>query len=362
MNKIILNYIIKNFLKSFFIIMIVFFCFGIILNLFEEIEFFKSLDVNFFTPLVLTSMIVPGIIIQSLPFIIFISSMWFMLKIRNNKDLLILKVYGYSNLKIFFILATTSFILGWLVLVLVSPITSSLTKFYEKTKSNYSKETNHLISFNKNGIWIKESLNNNQRIISADKLNNYDLINVTIFHLDSEYQLIEKISSERINIKDFDWEIDQARIFKFEDNIFKSKETTNLKIKSVYNYDKITNLFKNFETISFLDLTLRYNKLISNGYNSLFLKQTLNTHLSLPFLLLLMTGIAAILTMHTLKDSNNLTYIILGLIVVVVVFYFKDLSLALGKTARISMTLSIWAPVIILSFFSFIGILQINEK
>ncbi len=362
MNKIILNYIIKNFLKSFFIIMIVFFCFGIILNLFEEIEFFKSLNVNFFTPLVLTSMIVPGIIIQSLPFIIFISSMWFMLKIRNNKDLLILKVYGYSNLKIFFILATTSFILGWLVLVLVSPITSSLTKFYEKTKSNYSKETNHLISFNKNGIWIKESLNNSQRIISAHKLNNYDLINVTIFHLDSEYQLIEKISSERVNIKDFDWEIDQARVFKFEDNIFKSKEITNLKIKSVYNYDKITNLFKNFETISFLDLTLRYNKLISNGYNGLFLKQTLNTHLSLPFLLLLMTGIAAILTMHTLKDSNNLTYIILGLIVVVVVFYFKDLSLALGKTARISMTLSIWAPVIILSFFSFIGILQINEK
>ena len=79
MNKIILNYIIKNFLKAFFIIMIVFFCFGIILNLFEEIEFFKSLDVNFFTPLVLTSMIVPGIVIQSLPFIIFISSMWFML-------------------------------------------------------------------------------------------------------------------------------------------------------------------------------------------------------------------------------------------------------------------------------------------
>ena len=362
MNSIILNYLIKSFIKKFLLVISIFYLFGIILNLFEEVEFFKNLDVNFITPLILTSIFIPSLIVKILPFIIFISSMWFMLKIRNNKDLLILKVYGYSNLKIFFILATTSFVLGWLVLVLMSPITSSLTKFYEKTKSNYSKETNHLISFNKNGIWIKESLNNTQRIISADKLDNYDLINVTIFHLDNEYQLIEKISSERINIKDFDWEIDQARLFKFDNNIFKSKKITKLKIKSVYNYDKITNLFKNFETISFLDLTLRYNKLISNGYNNLFLKQTLNTHLSLPFLLFLMTGIAAILTMHTLKDSNNLTYIILGLIVVVVVFYFKDLSLALGKTARISMTLSIWAPVIILSFFSFIGILQINEK
>ena len=51
-------------------------------------------------------------ITKLLPFIIFISSMWFMMKIRNNKDLLTLKVYGYSNIKIFFILAFTSFILG----------------------------------------------------------------------------------------------------------------------------------------------------------------------------------------------------------------------------------------------------------
>ena len=42
-------------------------------------------------------------------------------------------------------------------------------------------------------------------------------------------------------------------------------------------------------------------------------------------------------------------------------FYFKDLSLALGQTERIPMTLAIWSPVIALSF-SFIGILQINEK
>ena len=41
MNNIIFNYLLKNFLKSFFIIISVFYCFGIILNLFEEIEFLK---------------------------------------------------------------------------------------------------------------------------------------------------------------------------------------------------------------------------------------------------------------------------------------------------------------------------------
>ena len=188
-----------------------------ILNLFEEIEFFKDLEVSFITPiLIVTSIFVPGIIIQLLPFIIFISSMWFMLKIRNNKDLLTLKVYGYSNIKIFCILAFTSFILGWLVLIIINPISSSLTKFYEKTKSNYSKDVEHLASFNNNGIWIKEPYENGQRIITAEELEGSNLINVTIFHLNSNFRIIEKIKSDKVNISNKEWVIKNAKFLKEE--------------------------------------------------------------------------------------------------------------------------------------------------
>ena len=362
MNKIILKYIIINFLKTFFISVLVFYSFGLILNLFQEIEFFKDLEVGFITPLIVTSIFVPSIIIQLLPFIIFISSMWFMLKIRNNKDLLTLKVYGYSNIRIFCILAFTSFVLGWLVLIIINPISSSLTKFYEKTKSNYSKDVEHLASFNNNGIWIKEPYENGQRIITAEELDGENLINVTIFHLNGNFQIVEKIKSDKVNISNKEWIIKDANFLKEQDNVFEKKDFANLKINSEYDYEKITSLFKNFETISFLDLTLNYNELIKFGYNDILLKQILNLHLSLPFFLLMMTGLASIFSMNTLKNSSNLSYIILGLVVSVLTFYFKDLSLALGKTDRIPIILSIWAPVIILSFFTLIGIVQINEK
>ena len=49
MNKVLLNYLLKGFLKSFLIIVCVFYCFGFILNLLEEVEFFKNIDVNFTT-------------------------------------------------------------------------------------------------------------------------------------------------------------------------------------------------------------------------------------------------------------------------------------------------------------------------
>ena len=93
-----------------------------------------------------------------------------------------------------------------------------------------------------------------------------------------------------------------------------------------------------------------------------FLDQSLHSLLSLPFFLMVMTGLASILTMNALKKSNNFKFIIVGLVSTVLIFYFKDLSIALGQTDRIPLILSIWAPVIVLGLFIFIGILQINEK
>ena len=136
----------------------------------------------------------------------------------------------------------------------------------------------------------------------------------------------------------------------------------NYELSSIYNHEKITSLFKNFDTMSFIDLIINYRELLNNGYNKVFLNQSLHTMLSLPFFLLLMTAIAAIITLNSLKKSDNFKFILIGLIISVFVFYFKDLSLALGQTERIPLILAVWAPVIALSLFTFIGVLQINEK
>ena len=101
MNRIFLNYLLINFLKTFFVFVFVFYCFGVILNLFEEIEFFKNINVSIFIPLMLTSIFIPSMIIKILPFIIFLSSMWFMMKIRNNRDLINFKSFWFFKFKDF---------------------------------------------------------------------------------------------------------------------------------------------------------------------------------------------------------------------------------------------------------------------
>ena len=98
------------------------------------------------------------------------------------------------------------------------------------------------------------------------------------------------------------------RYFKPENGLLKKKIEI-YKIVSIYNHEKINSLFKNFDTMSFLDLIINYKQLINNGYNKIFLNQNLHSMLSLPFFLFLMTALASTLTLNTLKRSDNFKFI-----------------------------------------------------
>ena len=81
MNKIITNYLIFGFLKVVFNVVLIFMCLGIILNLFEEIEFFKKLNEGIALPFLLTMMYIPNLIIKLLPFIILFMKLFFQMQI-----------------------------------------------------------------------------------------------------------------------------------------------------------------------------------------------------------------------------------------------------------------------------------------
>ena len=71
MNNILNKYLIFKFSKIIFITILIFLSLGIILNLFEEIEFFKNLNLSFIFPIVMSLSYVPTLILELLPFIIF---------------------------------------------------------------------------------------------------------------------------------------------------------------------------------------------------------------------------------------------------------------------------------------------------
>ena len=76
-----------------------------------------------------------------------------------------------------------------------------------------------------------------------------------------------------------------------------------------------------------------------------------------------MVILASIFTLLTPAiNTQNVKLSFIAIITCVVTYYLNDLSLVLGKTNRIPMVLAIWIPILSLSLFCGIGVLQINEK
>ncbi len=363
MNNKINNYLISGYCKVLLNWIFIFVCLGIILNLFEEIEFFKNLNADIFLPIILTISYIPNLIfINLMPFIIFLSAMWYFLSIKQNSELLTLKVFGYSNFKIISIISAVAFFWGVLILLLINPITSSMVKYYEQTKSNYSKDTDHLVTINRNGVWIKETKNNDLIIINADKLENKFLIDISI-NLVSENNLIKKrIEAEKANVKDNKWILENTKIFRFDEEGNVNYENIKiLEFDSFYNLQKLNSLYKNLDTISFVELISDYKKLILRGYEKSMVSEKINSFFALPFFLILMIILAAIFTVNN-RSSNNINYLLIAVLTCAIIYYMKDLSVALGKSDRLSPELSVWIPIIVIGLFNCIGLLQINEK
>ncbi len=73
-NYVLNKYLVSQFLKSFLNVVLVFIALGLIMNLFEEINFFRKFNVNISVPIGLSFMVIPSMLVGILPFIIFLSS------------------------------------------------------------------------------------------------------------------------------------------------------------------------------------------------------------------------------------------------------------------------------------------------
>ena len=361
MNKLINRYLIFGFLKTVGNVILVFIALGIILNLFEEIEFFKDLNISIALPIILSISYVPSLIVELLPFIIFISAMWYFIAIKGNSDFLSAKIFGYSNLKIILILSCTAFIFGSFILLAVNPFTSSMVKYYEKIKAQHSKDVDHLISINKNGVWIKEKSDSNLKIITAKSLEGEYLQNLSIYIVDSENKIIKRIEAEKARIINNPWLLENVVIYNFINEQKITKEAS-YEFNSANTLGNITSLYKNLDTLSFISLITEYNILNKKGYSKKLLNEKINRFISMPVFLFIMVLLASIFTVGSTKNKQNFYFVLVSILTCVVIFYFKDLSIALGQTEKISLTLSVWMPVVAVSLFCSIGIIQINEK
>ena len=355
------KYLSKEFIKIVITVSIVFFCLGFIMNIFEEINFFKDFDITISTPIILSFLFVPSLLNNFFPFVILISGIWFFLKIRKTDELTAMNVSGMSNLSIIIIPSILSIILGIFFVTALNPITSLLVKKYETVKGNYEKEQDYLATVTVNGIWIKERGLEANYMIRASHLEKENLMGVTIYEFDKDNNFTRRIEADSANITSLRWVLKNIKVIN-SDGITLTEPIENPYYFSMYDIKKIKSLYSNLDTISFWDLEHEIDLLKQRGYSTREMQVKLHRSLAFPFFLLSMVLLSSVFTLETTFKDDNWTYLFLTIASSVLIFFFNDFSAALGKTDKLPIELSVWMPIVIIFVFSFVGIIHANQK
>ena len=353
------QYLIKSLLKNIFLISCLFLILSFLLNILEEIKFFKNLDLGISYSFLLTFLNVPSILYEIFPFIFLISTQMFFVNLFEKEELIVLKKHGVDNLVLIKILIITSLVCGILIVSLFYTISAQMKHSYLSFKNKFTDDKKYLAVVNENGLWIKDEVDNSINIINAEIFENDTLKKLIITQMDKDFNIVKTIVGKSANIQKNTWKIKNVEVHEIE----KSKASYDqILFKTNFNKEKLNSIFSNLTSLTFFELlsmSKDYNQL---GYSTLEINSHLHKLYSFPIYLMIMSLVGGILMLNIKYNKSKIVNITIGIILSVIIYYLNYFINLLGTNEKLPIIISIWLPHLILFLFCLTFLIRINEN
>ena len=356
--KIYKKHIINNFVKLLLFVSTIFFLLVLLLNLFEELNFFKDTNESLYYPLLLNFLNAPSVLMNIFPFIFLISAQFLLINLIERNELIILKNFGIDNLRLIAIISLVSFIASLFIIIFFYNFSAKLKHFYLDIKNDFASDNKYLAVITDNGIWIKDEIDNKKIIINANLIEGNILKDVVITQFDNSFSPKKYIYGEIVDIKKNDWVIKKAIII--ENNVRTIKD--NFLFKSNFNSEKINTLFSNLTSLTLWELFNLRDEYASVGYSIKEINLHLQKIYSFPVYLTMLTIFASVIMLNVPFNKPKFFYLIMGIFASVLIFYINHFSSLLGQNNKLPIIMSVWLPHVIVSILTGIGMVRINEK
>jgi lipopolysaccharide export system permease protein len=357
MNKLpmIINfYLIKGFLKKFFHVFASISLLIFVINLFDVMNKVKDAqNITTIQMILMAFLQVPAFISDISIFIIMLGAMMTLSGLSAKSEITVMRSAGLSIWKIISPIIVTSFILGLISILIFSPLTISADKKYSAMSRELIKKEQKDSFSPKNGIWLKQANmdKKGQEIkIRANKIyrNNLQLEGVTVWFFDEKNKYYRKIDAKNMFLVDDKWQLKSAIINDGENLNTVAKEfeiSTNLEPEFIV--QKIINNFENVKLFSIVSLPKLINNLESSGFSSRKFKVYFHTLLNQPLLFICMVLIAAYFSINSIRNRNNIVYILAGIIFGLITYISLNIINALGSSGIIPLFMATWLVTIL---------------
>ncbi len=348
MPRILSRYIIRQFLMSFFAVMLTL---GFVILLFDVIELMKKgttkISYSFGEVLIMASLKLPNMLQTLLPFAVLIGAIIVFWRLTKSHELVIIRSAGQSVWQFVAPLMVTAFVLGVLNVTVFNPFSAAMFAKYQRLEDK--KVDTPIISIQ--GLWLREHRDNKMYVVHADAIRqekyNLTLRVVSIMEFSDQDEFLRRIDANTAFLKDGFFLLSDASIYEKGKNIEKHQD---LLFPTSLTLGKIQENFASPQTISFWDLPDLINFFESTGFSAHSHRLHLQSLFASPFLLLTMILIAAVFSINpNQRQGGGLLRISVGIAIGFLLYFLTRITYALGFSTALPTAFAIWSPIIIFS-------------
>ena len=303
----------------------------------------------------------PSLLEQLLPFTMLFSAILMFWHINRSREMIVIRAAGLSIVQIIRPIVTTALFIGLLDLFIVNPLSSSLLLRYEHMHDRYFKGNRGSLAVSESGLWLREVDETTQTVFHVRHVNADEnkLSTITVFQSDRRDRFLRRLDAAeatfavgKIKLSKV-WGSAPAQTPEFVDHY---DLTTSLTFTSLQNRGADP------QSLSFWLIPQYIELLERSGLNGL--KYALHWHslIAQAAWAGIMVILAAACALRTIRQGRTLLTITIGIGMAFLLYVLKDVTYALGSSAKVPPLLAAWTPVFISGLLSITALLHFEEN
>ena len=362
LNSEIYKYISTTFLTSTGIIILLF---ASIIFIGDTVEYNKKLssDSGVSTSLVflLSCLNLPKMLLEIFPFCFFFSGMFWVIKINNTKELIVMRSSGLTIRKIIFPVFIVSITLGIFFVTIFSSLISATQKKILNIESEIlNKPLNSLLVTN-SGFWVKQGNVKGNDMIYAKSLDakTMQFNNVIVFNFNKNYEVLKRIKAKTAELREDYWLLKDTEVI---NNIGDISVIKNIKIPTSITKSQIKEGFSSPDSLSLWSLIPFIKMFESAGFSAKKHRYHLYKLICFPFLLASMSLLGASFNINNFSRKKSSFTLLIGIIVGFSIFYITKIINALSIAGKMPLLFGTLLPILLPLFLAIALIIHADER
>jgi lipopolysaccharide export system permease protein len=280
---------------------------------------------------------------KMLPFAVLLGGVFCFVKLSRSQELVATRAAGVSAWDFLLPPLAVAMVLGLFVMLGFTPVSSRMLNQFSALEAKYIKGQASQLSVSTNGLWLRQGDQDAQSVIHALSVadQGVHLDDVIVFLYGAHDRVVGRIDARNAQLVQGAWQLNDAWV-SGGDGV--ARHYDRYETKTTLTPTQIQESFAPPDTLSFWTLPHFIRAAESAGFSAIRYRLYLYSLLTLPVLLAAMVFMAASFSLRLSRAGGMGRVVLISALSGFGVYFFTDLTRALGQSAILPPWLAATAP------------------